>query len=118
MFQFRFFDSTRHLGTEVMSSKKAILVVHDDPSVINLIQPVLESLGFEVTATSSDNVLSSFDNIGPSFVVLAPCVPAARREQLPAQLKSRDPRVTVFQLDSMSPKELQAQLATGASQVQ
>jgi CheY-like chemotaxis protein len=101
-----------------MSSKKAILVVHDNPAVITLIQPILESLGFDVTATPSDDVLSSFDRIAPCFVVLAPCVPATRREQLPAQLKLRDPRVTVFQLDSMSPKELQAQLATGAGQIQ
>jgi CheY-like chemotaxis protein len=108
----------QRLGTKAMSSKKTILVVHDDPSVITLIQPVLESLGFEVAATSSNDVLSTFEKVQPSFVVLAPCVPISKRQEIPTQLKSRAPHVTVFQLDSMSPKELQAQIAIGAGSIQ
>lgn len=101
-----------------MSRKKAILVVHDDPAVIGVIKPILDSLGFDVTATSSEECLSTFDRVSPCFVVLAPCIPADKRWQLPAEMRSRNPKVTVFQLDSMSAQELQKQLATGASGVQ
>jgi CheY-like chemotaxis protein len=93
-----------------MSSRKPILVVHDDPSVIGRIRPALESLGYDVTATSSDAVESVFRQVKPNIVILAPCVPAARRAQLPGMLKAVRPGTTVFQLDSLASEKLQRQL--------
>jgi CheY-like chemotaxis protein len=93
-----------------MSNRKSILVVHDDPSVISRIRPVLEILGYDVTATTSDDVHAVFLELKPSYVVLAPCVPRTKREQIPAALKAVRPDITVFQLDSLLPETLQRQL--------
>jgi CheY-like chemotaxis protein len=83
-----------------MTAPKTILLVDDDPDIINTFRPLLESKGYRVViATDGNTALATAESVAPQLVVVDMMMPRKSGLLVLERLKSppnRDTRVIMI----------------------
>jgi PAS domain S-box-containing protein len=93
----------------IPSGKAAVLVVEDDPSVLNLIVDFLESLEYTVYAASSvDEAISVIEEPGRRVDLLISDVvlPGKKGTELAAMLKERHPEIKIMLMSGYADEKI------------